>query len=138
VTYALKRGGMKTAVCIQAQDTGRVLFIQEAHRNQQRWTWLETKTHHAWLHTGQIDGLRTRLNRYIDIMDLSIEWFNGRSNLNIVHFRMPEERRVYAPPDEPYKWVHLFEFPDDLPIHPYIKLATSDSLLLDNLVTAAG
>lgn len=129
---------MKTAVCIQAQDTGRILFIQEAHQNEQRWTWLETKYQLNWLHTGQLDGLRNRLNRYIDVKDLSIEWFNGPSTINIVHLRMPEERRVYAPPDEPYKWVHLFEFPDDLPMHPYIMRATSDVLFLENLVTVAG
>ena len=126
---------MKLAVCIQAQDTGRILFFREEIDNQEPWTWLETRYHLDWHHSGAIDQLRDRVSTYIDVGDLPVEWFNSKKDLNIIHFRVPEERPVYTGPDIQYRWCSLFEFPDQ--IHPFIDDATSDLLFVEAIVTKA-
>lgn len=124
---------MKITVCIQAQDTGRVLFFKEDGKKY--WTWLETGEHFDWHHSGAMDRLRSRISTYIDVNDLPVEWFSAKNQLNIIHFKVPEERVVYTAPDFPFSWCSLFEFPEEL--HPFINNATSDLLFVESIVTGA-
>lgn len=127
---------MKIAVCIQAQDTGRILFIKERQIGPEinwGWTWPETRFHFDWPFTG-VQTLTRTVDTYIRVNDLGLEWFNGKKKMNIVHFRVPEERQVFQLPDH-FEWRHMFDFPEK--VHPFIEEATSDLIFLDSLVSQA-
>jgi hypothetical protein len=126
--------GMKIAVCIQAQDTGRILFVKESPSDTNitwDWTWPETRFHLNWACVG-VEKLRRQIGTYLTIDDLCMEWLHAKNELHIIHFRVPEERKVYLLPGE-WQWRSLFEFPET--IHPFVDAAVSDLIFLENLVT---
>jgi hypothetical protein len=134
--FIRRAASMKIAVCIQAQDTGRILFIKERQIGPDvdwGWTWPETKFHFNWHGGRAIDHLRSQVHAYTDVKDLPMEWFTAKGELHIIHLRVAEEQKVYMMPGE-WQWCSLFEFPEK--IHPFIIDATSDLLFLNSLVTS--
>lgn len=126
---------MRIACCIQAQDTGRILFIQEttpANLKQWQWTWPVTDGLFDWISNGTSpgDSLRRELARYYDITDIVIEMYASKNMIQVTHLRVPSEGPVYTTAD--YGWHSLFEFPEK--VHPFVESVTSDLLFLEALV----
>lgn len=118
---------MNIVTMIQAQDTGRFLFVKEDEESP--WTCPGTKIYFNWIVDGGVLSLHKEVARWIDIEDAPMEWFATRHNVSIVHYRVPTESQVYWLKDQ-YQWRSLLDFPEKT--NRFIDVAMKDLFFLDS------